>query len=205
MENPPCLRKYPPVGGGIQQAFHSLWKQPEGTLSGAFSFVVVHFIHMTTFSSPVQLLEDQRVALAKEQGFALFPVLATEHQPAFVYSIGMAQHEFPELLCFVAPGMENATIGLMHNLCTTLIESVSRFGRIETLRAFCNKQITARDPEVTYAPRLLTGDTYMYALNAFVTRAARYRAELGMPQVVVLDHEGVPSLEAIRAERMLAA
>lgn len=160
---------------------------------------------MTTFSSPIQLLEDQRLALAKEQGFALFPVLATEHQPAFVYSIGMAQVDFPEILCFASPGMENATVNLVHNICEMLVKSVKRFGRNETLRAFCTRQITARDPEVTYRPRLLQGDSYMYALNAFVTRATRYRAELGLPQVIVLDHEDVPTLEAIRAELMLAA
>ena len=136
----------------------------------------------------------------------LFPVAAGEHQPAFVYSTGMAQVDFPELLCFAAPGMEQGTIVLLQNLCMTLLESVERFGRNETLRAFCTRSITAREPEVTYTPRLLQGDSYLYALNAFVTRAVRFRAELGFtsgdrPR----SRRCALSLETIRAQLMLAA
>ena len=160
---------------------------------------------MTIANSPVAAYEERQLAVAKRQGFALFPVAAGEHQPAFVYSTGMAQVDFPELLCFAAPGMEQGTIVLLQNLCTTLIDSIQRFGRNETLRAFCTRTITARDPEVTYTPRLLRGDTYFYALNAFVTRAKLFRAELGLPQVIVLDHDDVPTLEVIRAQLMLAA
>ena len=158
-----------------------------------------------TVNTAVEAYEQQRLAVAKRDGFALFPVAAGEHQPAFVYSTGMAQVNFPELLCFAAPGMERATIGLLLNVCTTLIDSVQRFGRNETLRAFCTRSLTARDPQVTYTPRLLQGDSYLYALNAFVTRAVRFRSELGMPQVIVLEHDEVPSLETIRAQLMLAA
>lgn len=158
-----------------------------------------------TANSPIEAYEQRQLAVAKQQGYALFPVAAGDHQPAFVYSTGMAQVDFPELLCFAAPGMEQGTIVLLQNLCTTLIDSVQRFGRNETLRAFCTRSITARDPEVTYTPRLLQGDSYLYALNAFVTRAVRFRAELGLPQVIVLDHDDVPSLETIRAQLMLAA
>lgn len=156
-------------------------------------------------SSAIELVEQQRVAQAKEQGYALFPIAAGDGHPAFVYSIGMAQVDFPELLCFVEPGMEAATMGLMSNLCTMLIESVERFGRTQTLKAFCTRQFTARDPEVTYRPQLLTGDNYMYALKAWVTRAVRYRNELGMPQVIELTHDDVPNLEQIRAQIMLQA
>jgi len=156
-------------------------------------------------NSAVELYELQRVQQAKDRGFALFPVAAGDNQPAFVYSIGMAQHEFPELLCFCAPGMESATVGLLTNLCETLIESVSRFGRTDTLRAFCTRTITAKDPEVTYTPQLLQGDTYWYCLNNYLTRAVRYRKQLGLPQVIELRHADVPSIDAVRAQIMLAA
>ena len=161
---------------------------------------------MTTIAnSPVEAYEQQRLATAKRDGYALFPVAAGDGHPAFVYTIGMAQVDFPELLCFVEPGMEEATLGLMSNLCPMLIESVQRFGRAQTLRAFCTRQFSATDPQVTYKPQFLQGDTYLYALKAWVTRAVRFRQELGMPQVIELQHAGVPTLDAVRAQLMLSA
>ena len=156
-------------------------------------------------SSPVEFLELQRVAEAKERGFALFAVKADGDTPAFVYSIGMQQHELPEILCFLTPGMESATLGLVTNICTTLIEAVGRFGRIPTLRAFCNKQIEAKDPAVTYHPTFVKGEEYLYALKAYITRAVRYREEFGMPQVIELRHDSVPNLGQICAQQMFNA
>ena len=156
-------------------------------------------------TSPVELLEFSRLAEAKEKGFALFAINPDGLQPGFVYSIGMAQHELPELLCYYADGMGPATLGLLSNLCPLLIESGKRFGRIPTMRTFCSKQFTAHDPEVTYRPTFLQGDAYMYALKTVVTRAVRYRRELGMPQVIELRHADVPTIDGVRAQLMLEA
>ena len=163
---------------------------------------------MTTTSFPasaVELIEQQRVAQAKDQGFALFPIKGEGSQPGFVYSIGMAQHDLPELLCYFSEGMGPATIGLLTNLCPLLIESSKRFGRIPTMRTFCSKQFVAHDPNVTYQPTFLQGDSYVYALKTVVTRAVRYRDELGMPQVIELRHDDVPTIDGVRAQLMLEA
>jgi hypothetical protein len=155
-------------------------------------------------SSPIEFLEAQRLAEAKEKGFAFFIIRPEENLPGFAYSIGMAQHDLPELLCyFNTEEMGVSTLGLMHNLCTTLIESTSRFGRIPTLKAFCNRTIGATDPEVIYTPKFHTGDTYMYLLKTVLTRAVMFRKELGIPQVIELQHSDVPTVDGIRAELML--
>ena len=157
-------------------------------------------------SSPVEFLEAQRLEQAKANGFSFFIIRPSDDQPGFAYSIGMAQHDLPELLCyFNTEEMGVATLGLMHNLCTTLIESGKRFGRNGTLGAFCNRTIQAHDPDVTYTPTFLQGDTYMYALKTVLTRAVMFRKELGLPQVIELRHDDVPTIEAVRAQLMMAA
>lgn len=156
-------------------------------------------------SSPVEFLEVQRVQQAKDQGFAFFLIRPTDGQPGFAYSIGMAQHDLPELLCFFNTEEEGLQIqGLMQNICWTMIEGISRFDRIELLRAFCSKTIKATDPDRSYTPTFVTGDAYMYALKTMITRAVRYRDQLGMPQVIELRHEGVPTIDGYRASLMLA-
>ena len=174
---------------------------------GAFYSRVVHFIHNMTISLPssaIELVEQQRVAQAKANGFAMFPIAAGNGHPAFVYTIGMAQANFPELLCFVEPGKEAATLELIDGLCTAVLKSIDRFGRDRTLCAFCNQKIATKDG-TTYSPTFLRGDMYMYALQNWLTRAIRYRSELGMPQVIELRHDSVPNLEQIRAQLMLQA
>ena len=156
-------------------------------------------------ASPVEFLEAQRLAQAKENGFAFFLIRPSDRLPGFAYSIGMAQHDFPELLCyFNTEEMGMNVMGLMHNLCTTLIQSVERFGRNDTLGVFCNRTIKATDPDVFYTPTFLTGDSYIYALKTVLTRAVRYRSELGLPQVIELRHDDVPTIDGIRARLMLA-
>lgn len=175
--------------------------------SRAFSSCVLLTSIMTTSipSSPVEFLEAQRLAQAKENGFAFFLIRPENGMPGFAYSIGMAQHDLPELLCyFNTEEMGIATMGLLHNMCTTLIESGKRFGRNDTLRALCNRTIQATDPDVTYIPTLLQGDSYMYALKTVLTRAVMFRKELGLPQVIELRHDDVPSIDNIRAQLMLA-
>ena len=181
----------------------------QGRLPAPLSVDVHYSLHsMTTTSmptSPVELLEFSRLAEAKEKGFALFAINSDGVQPGFVYSIGMAQHDLPELLCYFSEGMGVATLGLLSNICPLLIESGKRFGRIPTIRTFCSKQFVAHDPDVTYQPTFLQGDSYMYALKTVVTRAVRYRKELGMPQVIELRHDDVPTIDGVRAQLMLQA
>ena len=180
----------------------------ECPLAGALpSGVVIHYsMTISNFpSSAIELIEQQRVAKAKAEGFALFPIKGEGNQPGFVYSIGMAQHDLPELLCYFSEGMGPATVGLLSNLCRLLIESEKRFGKMPTLKTFCSRPFTAHDPEVTYMPTFLQGDSYMYCLKTVITRAVRYRAELGMPMVIELRHDDVPSIDGVRAQLMLEA
>ena len=156
-------------------------------------------------NSAIEFIEQQKVQQAREEGFAFFPIRPENGQPGFVYSIGMAQHNLPEIICFFNTEEEAFPIQcLMQNICWTLIGGVSRFDRIDLLRTFCNKTITEGDTGVTYTPTFVKGDTYMYALKTIITRAVRYRDVLGMPQLIELRHESVPTIDGYRASLMLA-
>ena len=156
-------------------------------------------------SSPIEALEAKRLAQAKDQGFALFCINADENQPAFIYSVGMAQRGFPELLCFAAPGMESATAGFIHYICTMIVQGLERFSKDALLQSFLTRSITATDPEVTYTPTMLGMDEGLYAYNCFLTRANRFKKELGISGVIEMKHSDVPSLAQVRAQLMFAA
>ncbi len=159
----------------------------------------------TSFPSVVEAYEQQRLAKAQREGFALFPIRGDESSYGFVYTVGMAQHGLPELLCFFSTDMGNGTCVFMEQIARRLIAGSKRFDRHALLASFIRTGITVSDPEIHYLPEFLKGDDFVYALRAYVTRGTRFREELGMPRgVLVLNHEGVPTLQQQRAELMLA-
>ena len=154
-------------------------------------------------TSVVQAYEEQRLATAKRDGFALFPVRGDDTTPGFVYTVGMVQHGLPELLCFFTEEMGEGTCAMLSNVARLLIEGTQRFETPALLAAFIQRGITVSDPEIHYSPEFLRGDDFRYALEAYVTRATRFRHELGTPRgVLVLNHAGVPSIQQVRAEIM---
>ena len=157
---------------------------------------------MTIANSPVEAFELQRVAAAQRQGFSLFCINAEGDTPGFVYTIGMAQHQLPELMMFFTDDGAS-TPGMVASVAQRLIAGLQRFDRITLLRAATSRPINAGDSQVT--AEFLRGDDYSHALQAYLTRAARYRGELGAPRgVLVLNHEDVPSFQQVRCSRMLA-
>ena len=150
-------------------------------------------------------MEIQRVATAKRDGFALFPIRGDETSYGFVYTIGMAQHGLPELLTFFSEGMGEGTCVMMSQLAKHLIEGAKLFEIPNLLRSLIKTGITVSNPEIHYAPEFLKGDDFKYALDAYVTRGTRFRKELGMPRgVLVFNHQGVPTIQQQRAELMLS-
>ena len=160
---------------------------------------------MTIANSPVEALEQKRVAQAKELGYSLFAISPEGDVPGFVYSIGMAQHELPEFITFFPGDHSQAAVNILSQLLPKLIDGLTLFNRTELLSALVSKPLTVHDPLVHYSWQLLTGDDFRHALDAYLTRAARYRGELGMPKgVLVLEHPECPSFQHIRAMRMFA-
>ena len=159
----------------------------------------------SSFPSVVEAYEQQRLATAKRDGYALFPVRGDEHSYGFVYTVGMAQHGLPELLCFFTEDMSAGTCNMLSQIASHLIKGSKQFEVVPLLKSFIRTGITVSDPDIHYSPEFLQGDDFKYALDAYVTRGTRFRKELGMPTgVIVLNHEGVPTIQQQRAELMLS-
>jgi len=159
----------------------------------------------TSFPSVVEALEIQRTAVAKRDGFALFPIRGDESSYGFVYTVGLAQHGIPELLCFFTEDMATGTCNMLSQIAKHLIDGSKLFDIPALLRAFIKAGITVSDPEIHYTPEFLRGDDLQYAYKAYLTRAIRLRGELGVPKgVLVMNHEGVPTIQRQRAAQMLS-
>ncbi|EHA63742.1 DUF4262 domain-containing protein [Synechococcus sp. WH 8016] len=160
----------------------------------------------SSFPSAIEAYEIQKTGVAKNHGFALFPIRGDETHPGFIYTVGMAQHGLPELLVFFTEGMAPGTNNMVIQVAQHLITGSKRFEIAPLLRSFIRAGITVSDPTIHYHPEFLRGDDLKYAYQAYVTRAMRLRQELGMPKgVLVLNHADVPSIQQQRAMAMLSA
>ena len=173
----------------------------------AFSNRVQYITHMTTsFPSAIEAYEIQKTAVAKRHGFSLFPIRGDGDHPGFIYTVGMAQHGLPELLCFFTENMAPGTNNMLLQVAQHLIAGSKRFDIPTLLRSFIKAGLTVSDPTIHYHPEFLRGDDLMYAYQAYVTRAMRLREELGMPKgVIVMNHEDVPTIQMQRATAMLSS
>ncbi len=162
---------------------------------------------MSNFPSAIEAFELQRVAQAERQGFALFAIRGSDVSPPFVYSIGMAQRELPELLTF-APSDDflDRSVAMTTQLCGAFVEGIDRgLDRIQLIRAFLHRPLIVRDPLVTYEVELLRDGDFTSALRGYLTRSTRYRERLGMPRgVLAIRHPEVPTFQRIRAAEALS-
>ena len=162
---------------------------------------------MSDFPSAIEAFELQRVAQAERHGFALFAIRGSDCCPPFVYSIGMAQRELPEVLTF-APSDDflDRSAAMTAQLCGAFVEGIDRgLDRIQLIRAFLARPLIVRDPTVTYDVEYLRDGDFTAALRGYVTRAARYRERLGMPRgVLAIRPPELPTFQRIRASEALS-
>lgn len=161
----------------------------------------------TSFPTVTEIIEMKRVAQAKEHGFAFFAIKSDGQSPAFAYTVGLAQHGFPELMCFADDNTSlPSKLNMMANLCSHILEGLKRFPAPELASGLIKAGVKATDPDIHYQPELLRGDDLAYAYRCYVTRAMYLRDELGTPKgVLVLNHEGAPTLQEVRCRMMLSA
>ena len=160
----------------------------------------------SSFPSAIEAYEIQKTGVAKRHGFSLFPIRGDEDHPGFIYTVGMAQHGLPELLCFFTETMAPGTNNMLIQVAQHLISGSKQFDVAPLLKAFIQAGLTVSDPTIHYHPEFLRGDDLKYAYTAYVTRAMRLREELGMPKgVIVMNHADVPSIQQQRAMAMLSA
>lgn len=157
-----------------------------------------------SFTSPVVLLEQQRLAQAQADGFSLFAINPDGDIPGFVYSIGMTQHDLYEVLHFYPDGEHGAAARDVAEVCTRMIAASQRLSRIDLLRQVLHMPGITAPSGAAVQFQMLRGDDFIHALKCYLTRAVRYREELGMPRgVLVMQREDVPTFQQVRALRML--
>lgn len=157
-----------------------------------------------SFSSPVVLLEQQRLAQAQTDGFSLFAIKPEADVPGFVYTIGMCQHELYELLCFYPDSDAASAAGDVADVCRRMITASQRLSRIDLLRQVVHGPRLTMPSGAVVNFDILRGHDFMDSLRCYLTRSVRYRSELGMPRgVLVMQREDVPTFQQVRALRML--
>lgn len=150
-------------------------------------------------ASPVAFLEAQRLASAKADGYSLFAVNPGDGVPGFVYSVGMCQADLPEVLYFYPKGMCSHAVTDVREICSRMIVGSQRLGRLDLLRQVVNGSAITASSGARVKFGMLTGDTLLHALRYYLTRAVRFRNELGLPRgVLIVQRPDVPTFGEIR-------
>ena len=144
---------------------------------------------LLTAFSPIEALEQKRMAQAKDEGFALFFVKGDDVAPAFVYTVGMAQHKLPDILMFVAADQQLADVGnYISKVCQSLIFVTTKFNFREALSGF--------GARMKDSP---------YTMSAYTTRTWRFKDEFGIPTILEIQQPDVVTLDQVCAMKMLAS
>jgi hypothetical protein len=156
---------------------------------------------LLTAFSPIEALEQKRMAQAKDEGFALFFVKGDDVAPAFVYTVGMAQHKLPDILMFVAADQQFADVGnYISKVCQSLIFVTTKFNFREALSGF-----GARMKDSPYTLNILQDESYKYTMSAYTTRTWRFKDEFGIPTILEIQQPDVVTLDQVCAMKMLAS
>ena len=160
---------------------------------------------MHTPSSPIEILEQKWLDVAKTNGFALFLIGPDKNTPGFVYS-KVWHHQLPEILAFFPGSTENGwEVGnVVDHICEILLAASIHIDPITLIKTMISNPLQTGEPDSQLTFEFLGGDDCSHALNVYLTRATLFRQGLGLPVgVLTMHHPDVPSFQHIRAQRML--
>lgn len=147
----------------------------------------------STSSAPITPYEKERLACAKRHGFSFFLVRGDEDCPAFIYSIGMAQHDLPDVLMFLDSEYVKPQMGFLTNLLSHLIEGSKLFDADALIRSIHGSKKTVSNPEIEYSFTVLSPSDTDAAVHDYMCRCHYFRRVLGDPSVMVISSDFNPS------------
>jgi len=143
--------------------------------------------------------EIQKLEEAKANGYSFFLVKGDENEPAFVYSVGMAQKNLPDVLMFLDSEYVKPQLGMLTNFLNTMLEGVERFEPEALTKGINGMTKTVTDPEIDYTWEVLTPSETDKAVHDYMCRCHFFRRVLGDPQAVVISSDYNPSWSAVTA------
>ena len=146
--------------------------------------------------------ELDRLRTAKQHGFALFGVAADEHAPAFVYTVGMAQHNLPDLITFI-PSADDSKLmfTMIVNMACWLKEFRQKFPNKDFRILHGVKKLTV-DPQVEYTFNILDPAMQRISQLRYTCRAGYFAPILGRPTICELQYEGMPTMLEIERQSL---
>ena len=151
----------------------------------------------TSNSSAPTPYETERLKLAKEHGFSFFMVRGEGDAPAFIYSIGMAQHGLPDVLMFLDSTYVKPQMGFLTNLLSHLIEGTKLFDTDALIRSIHGSKKTVSDPEIEYTFTVLSPSDTDAAVHDYMCRCHYFRRQLNDPSVMVISSDFNPSWDEV--------
>lgn len=133
--------------------------------------------------------EIQKLDEAKKRGYSFFLVKGEGPIPAFVYSVGMAQKNLPDVLMFLDSEYVKPQLGMLTNLLDHLIEGESRFGADSISSHIDGTSKVVSMPEIEYTFNVLSPEDTATAIHNYMCRCHFFREVLGEAKAMVVSSD----------------
>ena len=151
-------------------------------------------------AAPISPYERERLQTALKCGFSFFCIKSDDSNPGFIYSVGMAQFDMPDILMFIDSEYVTPQMNMLTTTLQTMIEGSKRFDSkafTATLNGF-KKVVT--DPEIEYTFTLLNSSECDYAISNYMCRCHYFRRIFkNDPTVLVISSDFNPSWNDVTA------
>ena len=133
--------------------------------------------------------EIQKLDEAKKRGYSFFLVKGEGSDPAFVYSVGMAQKNLPDVLMFLDSEYVKPQLGMLTNLLDHMLEGEARFGAESITHTLDGSSKVVSMPEIEYSFDVLSPSDTTTAIRNYMCRCHFFREVLGEAKALVVSSD----------------
>ena len=163
---------------------------------GLFSGVLRHTKHM---SAPTTY-ELEKLNEAKDKGYSFFLIKGEDDAPPFLYSVGMAQRNLPDVLMFLDSEYVVPQIRMLTGFLDYVIEGSKRFDAEALSDGLDGITKMMEMPAIEYDFNLLKDEDREQAISNYMCRCHFFQNELGAPKALVVSSDFNPTWEEVNAD-----
>ena len=145
--------------------------------------------------------ELERLTEAKDKGYSFFMIKAEGNQPAFLYSVGMAERNLPDVLMFLDSEYVVPQIRMLTQFLDFVIEGSKRFDADQLSNGLNGLKKMVEMPCIEYSFQLLDAKQRKQAIDNYMCRCHFFKEEFKhSPKALVVSSDFNPSWEEVTAQ-----
>ena len=158
--------------------------------------------HTKHMSAPTTY-EIEKLNEAKEKGYAFFLIKGEGKELPFLYSVGMAQHNMPDVLMFLDSEYVVPQIRMLTGFLDYVIEGSQRFDTQKLTNGLDGITKTMEMPEISYTFNVLNDEERERAISNYMCRCHFFREQFKhSPKALVVSSDFNPKWDEVTADTL---